>query len=101
LLYQRSMSIERRLVAVLRLIETENYSTPMISETLGISIPTVSRHVSALRERGFDIRSQRRDGVWRFILVRKQASPSFPRDVESETVGASRRGVDPGRARIA
>ena len=95
------MSIERRLVAVLRLIETENYSTPMISETLGISIPTVSRHVSALRERGFDIRSHRRDGVWRFILVRKQANPSLPRDVESETVRASRRGVDPGRARIA
>jgi biotin operon repressor len=70
MLYQRSMDIERRLATVLRLIRSGEYSTPMIAEELGISIPTVSRDVTALRERGHDIRSERRGGGWRYILVR-------------------------------
>jgi DNA-binding MarR family transcriptional regulator len=52
MLYQRSMEIERRLEAALALIRSGEYSTPMLAEKLGVSIPTVSRHVTALRERG-------------------------------------------------
>ncbi|MFO0508493.1 MAG: helix-turn-helix domain-containing protein [bacterium] len=43
----------------------------MLAEKLGISIPTVSRDVMALRERGHDIRAERSDGGWRFVLVGK------------------------------
>jgi len=68
--YQRSLEIERRLETVLRLIRSGGYSTPMIAEQLGISIPTVSRDVTALRERGHDIRSERKDEGWRYVLVR-------------------------------
>jgi biotin operon repressor len=70
MLYQRSLDIERRLETVLRLIRSGGYSTPMIAEQLGISIPTVSRDVTALRERGHDIRSERKDEGWRYVLAR-------------------------------
>jgi len=74
MLYQRSLEIERRLQAVLRLVETGRYSTPLIARELGVSIPTVSRDVNALRERGHEIRSHRLlDGTWRYGLDRKTA----------------------------
>jgi biotin operon repressor len=78
MLYQRSMDIERRLASVLRLVRSGGYSTPMIAKQLAISIPTVSRDVTALRERGHDIRSERKDGGWRYILVQnpKRSRPS-------------------------
>jgi biotin operon repressor len=60
--YQRSLEIERRLETTLDLIRSGRYSTPMLAEKLGVSIPTVSRHVTALRERGHDIRSERAEG---------------------------------------
>lgn len=73
MLYQRSNDIERRLETVLRLIQSGGYSTPMIAEELDISIPTVSRDVTALRQRGYDIRSERRGGGWRYVLARDSA----------------------------
>jgi predicted DNA-binding transcriptional regulator YafY len=69
MLYQRSLDIERRLQTVLRLIRLGTFSTPMIAEQVGVSIPTVSRDVTALRERGYDIRSERKREGWRFILA--------------------------------
>lgn len=74
MLYQRSMEIERRLARVLGLVGSGGYSTPMIAKELGISIPTVSRDVTALRERGHDIRSERRGGGWRYVLVHNPRS---------------------------
>ncbi len=58
MLYQRSLDIEQRLQAALRLIRSGGYSTP-----------TVSRDVTALRERGHDIRSERKGNGWRFVLA--------------------------------
>ena len=55
--YQRSLDIEQRLQAVLRLIRSGGYSAPMLAEQLSVSIPTVSRDVTALRDRGHEIRS--------------------------------------------
>jgi predicted DNA-binding transcriptional regulator YafY len=69
MLYQRSLDIEQRLQTVLRLIRSGDFSTPMIAERIGVSIPTVSRDVTALRERGYDIRSERKGEGWRFILA--------------------------------
>lgn len=70
MLYERSLTIERRLHEVLELIRTGRYSTPAIAEKLGVSVPTISRDLSALRERGHDIRAERREGSWRFMLER-------------------------------
>ena len=59
MIYQRSQDIERRLETVLGLIRTGRYSTPTLAQQVGVSIPTVSRCVTALRERGHDIRSEK------------------------------------------
>ena len=68
MLYQRSKEIEDRLRAVLRLIESGKYSTPMLASELGVSIPTISRDVTALRERGHAISALRQsDGTWRYF----------------------------------
>lgn len=69
MLYQRSLDIERRLSDVLRLVRMGRYSTPRIAEELNVSIPTVSRDVTALRERGHDIRSERKDDSWHYVLA--------------------------------
>ncbi|MBX3360110.1 MAG: HTH domain-containing protein [Phycisphaeraceae bacterium] len=76
MLYQRSHDIERRLDAVLGMIRTGTYSTPMIAKKLGVSIPTVSRDVTALRQRGHDIRSERGDDGWRYRLDHQASSRS-------------------------
>jgi biotin operon repressor len=70
-MYQRSFEIERRLGEVLRLIRAGRYSTPLLAEKLGVSIPTVSRYVTALRERGYNISSQRKNGRWCYVLVQR------------------------------
>jgi biotin operon repressor len=70
--FERSREIERRLDNVLRLIGTGQYSTPLLAEEVGVSIPTISRCVTALRERGYDIRAGRHNGGWRYVLARSQ-----------------------------
>ena len=90
MLYQRSLEIETRLQTVLTLVRSGRYSTPMIAKQLGISIPTVSRDVTALRERGHAIRSERNSGTWRYVLAaapspRLQASAQY-RTSKSETL---------------
>jgi biotin operon repressor len=78
MLYQRSLDIERRLETVLELIRSGEYSTPRIAEFLGVSIPTVSRDVTALRERGYAIRSERMGEGWRYVLGREPSKPIVP-----------------------
>lgn len=67
--YQRSYEIERRLEAVLRLIREGKFSTPKIAKEIGVSIPTISRDVTALRERGHDIRAEWSERGWRYVLA--------------------------------
>jgi transposase len=69
--YHRSFEIEQRIAAALRLIRTGRYSTPRIAEELNVSIPTVSRLVSALRTRGHDIRAEKQGSSWRYVLTGK------------------------------
>jgi len=68
MLYERSMEIERRLVSVLALVRAGGYSTPMIAEELGVSVPTVSRAIRALKERGHQIRSEKQSDGWSYVL---------------------------------
>jgi predicted DNA-binding transcriptional regulator YafY len=78
MLYQRSLEIERRLNAALRLIRAGRYSTPQLAQRLGVSIPTTSRYVTALRARGHDIRAENRGNGWRYVLVRKSSTGRNP-----------------------
>lgn len=66
--FERSLEIERRLDDVLRLIRTGRFSTPMLAEEIGVSIPTISRCVTALRLRGHDIQSLRGTNGWYYVL---------------------------------
>jgi biotin operon repressor len=71
--FERSLEIERRLNDVLRLIRTGRYSTPKLADEVGVSIPTISRCVTALRARGHDIRAERHDSGWRYVLEEAHA----------------------------
>jgi biotin operon repressor len=71
MLYRRSFEIEQRLDNALRLIRMGQFSTPKLAERLSVSIPTVSRYVTALRGRGHDIRAERKGETWRYVLARK------------------------------
>ncbi|MFO0875657.1 MAG: HTH domain-containing protein [Phycisphaerales bacterium] len=66
--YQRSLDIERRLEAVLRLVREKRHTTPGMAKPLHVSVPTVSRDLTALRERGFDIRAERTKEGWHYKL---------------------------------
>ena len=74
MLYERSLGIEQRLDAVLGLIRRGRYSTPKIAAELQVSIPTVSRAVTALRERGHDIRAEKVGDGWRYVLHRPKTA---------------------------
>lgn len=94
MVYQRLHDIELRLSATLDLIRAGGHSTARIADKLGVSVPTVSRDITALRERGFDIRPARCATGWEYVLKGAEVSkPGFPR-VE----GIAR---SPGRSRPA
>ncbi len=67
--YRKSREIEERLETVLKLIRRGRFSTRGLAEEVGVSIPTISRCVQALRERGHEIRSETGSGGWHYILV--------------------------------
>jgi predicted DNA-binding transcriptional regulator YafY len=69
MLYERSFTIEQRLRSVLEMVRAGRFSTPTIAEQLGVSVPTVSRDVTALRERGHPIRAKRCGSGWRYVLA--------------------------------
>jgi biotin operon repressor len=68
MLYQRSREIEGRLADLLWLIQRGRYSTPKLASALGISKPTVSRCLSALRDRGYSIRAVKGADGWAYEL---------------------------------
>ena len=89
--YERSLAIEQRLDAVLRLIRTGQYSTPRLADEVSVSIPTISRCVEALRERGHDIVAQNQSGSWRYVLKRKagrvRTRPAAPAEFAGSNPG--------------
>ncbi len=68
MLYERSKSIEQRISRVLELVKSGDCSAPRIAEELGVSVPTVSRCIEALRHRGHRIRSEKKGGHWCYLL---------------------------------
>lgn len=68
MVYRRSHDIEKRLEEVLRLIREGSYATPALAKVLHVSIPTISRCVTALRERGHAIRAEKLAAGWRYFI---------------------------------
>lgn len=94
--FERSLEIERRLDDVLRLIRTGRFSTPMLAEEVGVSIPTISRCVMALRVRGHSIRAEKHGDGWRYVLVDKRKSGK-DRAKDSKTTSPSSAAVPQSR----
>jgi hypothetical protein len=74
--YQHALEIYERLEIVLQLIGTGRYSTPALAKKVGVSIPTISRIVAALRERGHDIQAEKARKAWRYVLNTSPARQS-------------------------
>ena len=89
--FERSLEIERRLDDVLRLIRTGRFSTPRLAEEVGVSIPTISRIVAALRERGHDIQAERTSKGWRYVLAGKATGLSGRRAPQPDLRRVSKR----------
>lgn len=87
-MYERSLSIEKRLREVLELVRAGCYSSPAIAKKLGVSVPTVSRDVTALRERGHDIRAERQGDSWQYVLASIDKGRSGGRTHLKKTVTA-------------
>lgn len=76
MVYRRSQEIERRLEDLLRLVRRGRHSTPSLAKALHVSEPTVNRCLSALRERGYEIRSVKDGNGWSYELVSKPPAVS-------------------------
>jgi biotin operon repressor len=81
--YQQSLIIEQRLDRVLRLIQTGTYSTPRLAIEIGVSVPTISRCVEALRARGHHIRAERTEDGWSYVLIPSRAASRAVRTPET------------------
>lgn len=82
--YQLALEIHERIEEVLRLIKTGEYSTPALAEAIGVSIPTISRIVAALRIQGHYIHAERAGKGWRYVLARQASSSGIKSSKENE-----------------
>ena len=72
--YKRSQALEQRLQHLVGLLRAGRYSTPTLAEELSISQPTVSRCLTALRERGYCIKAIKDESGWSYRLSSDPAS---------------------------
>ena len=68
-MYAKSQQIERRLRDVVELVREGSYSAGQLAAALEVSIPTVSRCIGALRERGYQVRAIHRPDGWAYTLA--------------------------------
>ncbi len=69
MIYERSLAIGQRFGAILELLRTGRHSTRTLAVALGVSEPTISRCLAALRRRGYRIEPRRREQGWSYALV--------------------------------
>jgi biotin operon repressor len=72
-IYESSLAIGQRLADVLTLIRTGRHSTRTLAVAVGVSEPTISRCLAALRRRGYQIESRRREQGWCYVLIQEPA----------------------------
>ena len=74
MLYEHSEEVVGRVEQALRLIESGEYSTQSLASELGVSVPTASRLICALRQRGYEIKSIKNGRSWHYRLDKPAAS---------------------------
>ena len=80
MVYKRSQAIEKRLLDILDLVWRGRQSTPTLAQALGISQPTVSRCLTALRQRGYSIRAVKDEIGWSYELEVEPADSTLGHD---------------------
>lgn len=75
--YEHAHQIEERLDLALALIQRERMSAAQLVASLGVSAPTVSRDIKALRARGHRIRAVREADGWHYELEAPPMRPSL------------------------
>jgi len=73
MLYDKTLEIEKRLQNLLALVRVGDSSAPAIAAHLGVSVPTVSRLINALRRRGFEITAEKSGRTWRYTVIEGNA----------------------------
>jgi len=66
--YERTLAISKRHEVLLKLITAAIYSSPSLSEKLGVSEQTVYRDVFFLKQQGYPIESIRLSNKWAYQL---------------------------------
>jgi biotin operon repressor len=77
MLYEKAFAIDRRLGELVKLICSGRHSTPVLADKLRVSIPTISRDITALRQSGYPIRSVRLSHHGTYELVSEPAAVSL------------------------
>jgi len=72
--YERSQALEHRLQHLVGLLRGGRHSTRTLAEQLSISQPTVSRCLTALRERGYSIKPIKDESGWYYYLSSEPTS---------------------------
>ena len=67
--YQRSATISDRHAAILELIRTDDLSSRVLAERIGVSEPTINRDIEYLRSSGYEIKAVRVDQRWAYQLI--------------------------------
>ncbi|MBK5292827.1 MAG: ArsR family transcriptional regulator [Acidobacteriia bacterium] len=80
MIYNRSQAIEKRLRDIIDLVSCGRHSTPTLARALKVSEPTVSRCLTALRQRGYLIRPVKDESGWSYEVTAKPRNASFAND---------------------
>jgi biotin operon repressor len=72
--YTKSLEIEKRLTDLLEMIRRGEGSADILAEKLGVSMATVARGISALRDRGNNIHAIRRGTRWCYTLEKQEGN---------------------------
>jgi len=72
--YERSLAVAKRLENLLALIQAGTYSSPMLSEKLGVSEQTVYRDILCLKQQGHPIRSVKHSSHWAYKIAQPALS---------------------------
>jgi len=67
--YERTQQIEHRLNETIDLISRKGLNANQLASELDVSLPTIQRSITALRRRGYKIRSVRDELGWRYEFI--------------------------------
>ena len=67
--YQKSLEIALRVAETLRPVKAWQNSMRLLTETLGVSMPTISRIIAGFREQGHEFLAQRTSTGWSYQLT--------------------------------